>query len=160
MEKNLVVRKEEKELTLSDLSLQIGRSVEETQKLLTRYELSGKMLLEAITLSTEFESKLHKACSLLKEHDGNTELVADIYEARDEMEGVSLLSISILLKKFGGEHVYIVIEAIEEAHQFSSNKFIISTVLDLIKITESNESIIWIDGCVEEYKAQNGWGGE
>ena len=158
MGKDLIIRKEEKDLTVAELSLQTGRSIEETQRLLTRHGLSSEMLLEAITLSTEFESKLHKACSLLKEHDGNAELVADIYEARDEMGGVSLSSISILLKKFEGEHAYHIIDAIEEAHRFSSNRFIASTALDLITITESNESIVWIDGCVEEYKAQHGKG--
>ncbi len=150
--KGVALRPETRVVQVREIGLTFGMTEQKVQKLMVKYEIDSTMLADAIEISREYEGALYKACELIKSQDGDVEVVREIYEICEDLEEASLISISVLLQKFGGETPSDVIDAVKEAHEHSKRKWLASTVLDLLYIAESNESIIFLDQLVDELR--------
>ena len=152
----IAVKPTETQITVAELSAKKGLPVSKIQALMKKHDLSPLMLEKAIDISEQFGRSLHKCCSLIKEHDGDEEIVALVCDVCEEMSHISLTSVSHLLKKFQWESEERIIEVIEEACQVSTRTFGASVVLDLVHLAQSNDQIIYLDQLLDEFKKLRG----
>lgn len=150
------VQKNQKAITISQLSLAEGIEEKKIARYLKKFEIDTRIMQSAISLTSEMDGQLNSVCALLKEHDGNVETVREIYEIRNALEEVSLIKISKLIKRFEGSEIDVIIETIQEAHKISRRRFVGSTLDDLLKLASSNDQIFWLDHLLEAYLEERG----
>ena len=150
------VASEQKAMTVSELSLEVGLSEKKISMWLRRYDVSVDVLQDAIILVADFDSKMYKACALLKDNDNNANVVQEIYEIRSALVETSLIKLSSLLKRFQGANSQEVIEVIQDAHKSSGRRFMGTTLDELLLLAEQDENIVWLDHLVEEYQKLKG----
>lgn len=151
-----VVTVSEVQLPVSQLSIETGLSESRIRNLIKKYSTSTAIIQSAMELRLELEhgSKLNKTLDLLVAHDGNVDIVRDIYAIRSELEEVSLKNISLLLTRFQGSDASQVITEIQRAHEISRKKFVGSTVSALLVLADSLPGICWIEHLVDAYDEQ------
>lgn len=152
-----VVRKEENGLTISELSLIEGVDERKIKRWLVKFNVGVAILKDALTLNGEFGGNLDKACALLNEHEGDIEVVRKIYEIRSDIEEISLVKISLLMKTFGNSEVSDIVDAVHEVHEITGRKFIGSAFDALLSlVNEYDGKVFWLEHLMDLFRERYG----
>jgi len=133
----------EREITVRDLSLTVGIEEDKLVALSNKHDLTFVQLETALALQDETGGKLYKIADLIKQHDSH-ETVIEIYQARDNLGGVSLKQISELALIFSYTSPEEMVNTLTEAQNEFGAVFSHTTVRDLIQVAK-DRNVLWLD---------------